>query len=114
MKFYVSADFKLWVLGVKDPVANTYIDNATITATIFNPDGSTFATISSGAFSNVAGPKTINGTTYTDGIYSASIPNSQGFIAQTNYDLRVFITAGGLTVPFDGTVAAEYANLSGS
>lgn len=112
MKLFVSSDNNLWVLGVKDPVAGTYFNSATISVVIYNPDGTTLATISS--WTNIAGPKTINGVTYADGIYEGALAANVALVAQTQYDYRGTVTVAGKTAVFDGIVAAEYASLSGT
>lgn len=89
MTLYVGSDNLLWLLGLTDEVTNTFVNGATVVATIINPDGSTLATVT---LSYVAGPQTVNGVTYTDGCYRGQLPAATALIPQVNYSIETVAT----------------------
>lgn len=71
---------QLWLLGLTD-VDGSVVTSATVTGTIVDEDG---ATVWTGTLTYTAGAVTVDGITYADGNYLATIPASTTYTTQVS------------------------------
>jgi len=84
-QIYLETDNIVWVRGLKDQVTGSYVNDATITATLYDKDDQ----VVSGA-ENLPVPY-VNGS---DGDYAGAIPHTVSLTAGEAYTVKVTVTKG--------------------
>lgn len=107
MYLALSSDNLLYVLGLTDNLTGSYVTNASVTASLYDPAGNLVAG-STITLAYVAGSMTVNGKSYADGNYRGQMLNTVGLIQGTVYTVQITISVGSNQLTLSRSISCLY------
>lgn len=89
MSLYIGSDSEVCLLGMRDSITGDYLTSGTADYELTRQGNSTV--IDSGSLTYASGSVTINGVTYEDGNYFATIDSSitSALVPKVNYTVKI-------------------------